>query len=380
MYAELTPQAAQARLEAVRLAEYAQSRNHVEGAVTWLSPAITHGLLTLPELVAALQLPLTHKLSFQLAWREYFHHVWRHAGDGIFESFHTGPLQDNAYAKALPLDLREGRTGVPVIDRAVRELYGSGQLHNHVRLWLASYVVHVRKLHWRAGADWLYAHLQDGDLASNHLSWQWVAGTGSHKPYLFNADNVARFAPSAWHSFGTCIDRSYEALDADARRPMAGPAEPGSHAGTVEPSYQLGVPAGLCTAPDPAQLAGQRVWLVHPWNLTAPPDGFLPVAVLDADFHARWPWSQARWQAVAERLREISACRWCAPADALLQGLAGAASVSGIDNLHIDRRFAAALALQPMPRIFAEPLGRCASFSAFWKQVSASDASSHWRG
>jgi deoxyribodipyrimidine photolyase len=49
--------------------------------------------------------------------------------------------------------------------------------------------------HWRAGADWLVLHLLDSDLASKHLSWQWVAGTASHKPCLFNAENVARYAP-----------------------------------------------------------------------------------------------------------------------------------------------------------------------------------------
>ncbi|MGC8035725.1 FAD-binding domain-containing protein, partial [Salmonella enterica] len=74
---------------------------------------------------------------------------------------------------------------------------------NHARMWLASYVVHLRKVHWRAGADWMVGHLLDGDLASNHLSWQWVAGTGSHKPYLFNAENVAKYAPAEWHSPGT---------------------------------------------------------------------------------------------------------------------------------------------------------------------------------
>ncbi|MFX7866419.1 FAD-binding domain-containing protein, partial [Acinetobacter baumannii] len=82
----------------------------------------------------------------------------------------------DAYAAEVPLDVREGRTGVPVVDEAVRVLYRTGLLHNHARMWLASYLVHLRKLHWRAGADWLYGHLLDGDLASNHLSWQWVAG------------------------------------------------------------------------------------------------------------------------------------------------------------------------------------------------------------
>ena len=95
---------------------------------------------------------------------------------------------------------------MPVIDEAVRTLFATGTLHNHARMWLASSVVHVRKVHWRVGADWLYGHLLDGDLASNHLSWQWVAGTGSRKPYLFNAGNVARYAPAAWHSPGSVID------------------------------------------------------------------------------------------------------------------------------------------------------------------------------
>jgi deoxyribodipyrimidine photo-lyase len=381
LHPALNPQAAQAQLQAVRAEAYAQSRNHVEGAVTGLSPFITHGLLHVPEVVATLQLPPTHKLSFQLGWREYFHHVWQHEGEAIFQSLHAGPLPDEAYARELPADLLEGRTGVPAIDRAVQCLYRTGQLHNHARLWLAAYAVHGRKLHWRAGADWLYAHLLDGDLASNHLSWQWVAGTGSHKPYLFNADNVARFAPKAWHSSGTPIDRSYEALDAWARTPRGwDPIPPNGPSTHAEPARQAGIPAGLGSEPEPAQVAGQRVWLVHPWSLATPPEGFVPVAVLDEDFHARWAWSDARWQGVGERLREISTSIWRAPSGVLLQALAGAASVSGIDNLHLDRRFAAALKLQPMPRAFGQPAKRCRSFSAFWKEAAGEAPSAHWRG
>jgi deoxyribodipyrimidine photo-lyase len=125
---EPTPAAAMARLAAVRPGEYARTRNHLEGAVTRLSPYITHGLLTLPGVLqAVLQrhpgLPVQHKLVYELGWREYFHHVWRHEGEGIFASLHTGPLPDENYARELPADLREARTGVPVVDSAVRELY-----------------------------------------------------------------------------------------------------------------------------------------------------------------------------------------------------------------------------------------------------------------
>src|SRR5512139_1687054 len=215
--------AAQARIEAVRPAAYARTRNAIDRAVSGLSPHITHGLVSLTDVLAGVasrhDLPVKHKFVYELGWRAYFRHVWQQRGDGILRSLHEGPLPDAAYATELPADIRQGRTGVPAIDQAVRTLHATGMLHNHARMWLASYVVHLRKLHWRCGADWLYGHLLDGDLASNHLSWQWVAGTGSHKPYLFNAGNVNRYAPSPWHSGGSVIDASYESLDRLARQP-----------------------------------------------------------------------------------------------------------------------------------------------------------------
>ena len=242
---EPTPAAARARLERVRPEAYARTRNHLEGAVTQLSPYITHGLLPLHEVVGHLRarhgLNLGHKLVQELGWRAWWHHAWRHRGEAIFTSLHAGPLPEAAYTRQLPEDVRTARTGVPVIDQAVRALYASGYVHNHARMWLASYLVHLRHVHWRCGADWMHGHLLDGDLASNHLSWQWVAGTGSHKPYLFNAENVARYAPPAWHSFGTEIDDSYEALERRARgsprrcsrerRPLHGLREPPARRG-----------------------------------------------------------------------------------------------------------------------------------------------------
>ena len=147
---EPTLDAAHGRIAAVRPAAYARSRNRLDGAVTGLSPYITHRLVTLTDVlteVAARQPMLIHdKFVYELGWRAY---------------------------------VRQGNTGVPVVDQAVPALYTTGMLHNHARMWLASYLVHPRKVHWRAGADWLYGHLLDGDLASNHLSWQWVAGTDS---------------------------------------------------------------------------------------------------------------------------------------------------------------------------------------------------------
>jgi deoxyribodipyrimidine photo-lyase len=61
-------------------------------------------------------------------------------------------------------------------------------------MWLASYVVHWRKVRWQAGARWFLRHLLDGDPASNNLSWQWVASAFSVKPYIFNRANLERFS------------------------------------------------------------------------------------------------------------------------------------------------------------------------------------------
>jgi deoxyribodipyrimidine photo-lyase len=369
---EPTPQAAAQRLAAVRKSDYARTRNHLDGAVTMLSPYLTHGFLHVSDAMHTLRLPREHKLAFEFGWREFFHHAWRHDGDAIFASLHDGPLPDDVYTRELPQDIREGRTGVPAIDQAVRALYDSGYVHNHARMWLASYVVHVRKAHWRAGADWLYAHLLDGDLASNHLSWQWVAGTGSHKPYLFNAENVARYAAGEWHSEGTEIDRSYADLDRLCRTapsPAARERVGVRVSAHPEPELLASPPTEFAfTTPDPTAVHHRDVWLAHPWSLAdAPPDTTV-VAVLDAAFHRTWPWSERRWRFVATRLAAMTPHRWIAEPAALHAALASAHSVRGIGNLHLGRVFDR-FALESMPRAFTDPPRRCRSFSAFWTQA-----------
>jgi deoxyribodipyrimidine photo-lyase len=121
-----TRQAALARINAVRPEDYARSRNAIEGAVTYLSPYITHGLVSLPEVLAGVTarhpLDVQHKFVFELGWREYFRHVWGHRGMGIMDSLHEGVLPDARYASQLPADIREAATGVTVIDRAVHSL------------------------------------------------------------------------------------------------------------------------------------------------------------------------------------------------------------------------------------------------------------------
>ncbi len=382
--------AAQTRIAAVRPAAYARTRNALDGAVSQLSPYITHGFVTLADVMAGVAqrhaLDVQHKFVYELGWRAYFRHVWQHRGSGILQSLHEGQLPDAAYARELPADIRQACTGVPVVDEAVRTLYATGMLHNHARMWLASYVVHVRHVHWRAGADWLYSHLLDGDLASNHLSWQWVAGTGSNKPYLFNADNVARYAPAPWHSPGSVIDRSYEALDRIARQPglQRRPGEPRVLAGspslveplkTLEPRPAADPPNELgLTAPDAAAVAGRDVWLVHPWSLGALPASLAAdtqvIGVFLADFHRAWPWNERRWHFVGSRMAELAAQRWHGDVDAIRTALKSARSVRSIDEPHLAPWLAAWAECGATAALFPPVDRRCDSFSQWWNRAT----------
>lgn len=321
--------AALRQLLGVNAAAYARTRNHLDGAVTGLSPYFTHGFITEAEAFAAWRqrfgVTLAHKLGMELAWRGFFAHVRGWAGERIFADLRPA-LRDD-YAAALPADVLEARTGVPVIDASVRRLYATGYLHNHARMWLASYVVHLRKVHWRAGADWMFGHLLDGDTASNHLSWQWVAGTFSTQPYLFNAENVAKYAP-ALASPGTAIDTDYAALDDWARHGGDTGHEPGAHAGVAVPPLYA-APPGHTNPPLPP-LAGRRVALVHPWSLgwRAPGHTDVILGVIDTPKHTARPWSARRWDFVLEGMRRRCDAMWAGDASLLSAPLRGAFCVA----------------------------------------------------
>ncbi len=372
--------------------EYARTRNALDGAVTRLSPYITHGLLSLREVYAAVHarrpLDAQHKLVFELGWRAYYRHVWSHLGDDIHHSLHAGLMPDVAYQSDMPADVLEARTGIPAIDMAVRELYETGYLHNHARMWLASYLVHMRKVYWYAGAQWMLGYLLDGDVASNHLSWQWVAGTGSSKPYLFNADNVAKFAPTQWHSAGTVIDASYEAIGriAQSAKPAhfrAGALSPGE--GMPQPELR-GTPLGAAWAePDSAAVAGRDVWLHHPWSLGASPHQMGPdstsVAVGFAESHAQNPWSERRWGFVSAGLRAQTPHLWWGSVLQIAQSLRGARSVSWQPDPHVNSEMAQLQVLlqtehgrqvaqpQPQPCLFEPVAFYCQSFTQWWRQT-----------
>jgi len=215
--------AALERLAAIDPVDYARTRNHVGGAVTRLSPWLRHGVLSLAEVrdaaLAHVKRPAdAAKLISELGWRDYWQQVYASLGDRIRK-----PIEPPAHKSRLkqvdqmPADVLAAQTGMHCIDAFVRQLHQTGWLHNHQRMWLASWLVHARGVRWQAGADWFLTHLLDGDPASNHLSWQWVAGTFSAKPYIFNRENLESFTGGSHCQpcglRGSCdVEGSYESL------------------------------------------------------------------------------------------------------------------------------------------------------------------------
>jgi deoxyribodipyrimidine photo-lyase len=216
---------AEERLAAVDPPQYARSRNHIGGAVTQLSPYLRHGVLSLAEvrdtaLGKVRRSNDAYKFINELGWRDYWQRVYAELGDGIWkdrEPYKTG-FTAREYAEDLPDDVRDGTTGLACMDGFAHQLRAEGYLHNHMRMWLAAYIVHWRRVRWQAGARWFLQHLLDGDPASNNLSWQWVASTFSHKPYVFNRDNLERYTDAVYCrdcplNRNCPLDRSYAELE-----------------------------------------------------------------------------------------------------------------------------------------------------------------------
>lgn len=137
----------------------------------------------------------------ELGWREFSHHLLFHFPDTASENlnarfvdFDWADAGKNADALSA---WQRGRTGVPIVDAGMRELWHTGWMHNRVRMIVASFLTKNLRLHWQHGARWFWDTLVDADLANNTQGWQWTAGTGADAaPYfrIFNpVTQAARF-------------------------------------------------------------------------------------------------------------------------------------------------------------------------------------------
>ena len=182
------------RFLATSLASYRRRRDlPAEPGTSGISPHLRWGEISLRQAWhAAEEQGGKGAESFlrELAWREFAAHVlWREpdlAERPLRREFSAMPWRHDAAALRA---WQRGRTGYPLVDAGMRELWATGYMHNRVRMAAASFLVKHLMLPWQAGEAWFWDTLVDADPASNPFNWQWVAGCGvDAAPYfrIFN--------------------------------------------------------------------------------------------------------------------------------------------------------------------------------------------------
>jgi len=157
-----------------------------------ISPRQIHHLLhTRTQRRDAKRRPDLEPFLRELGWREFAHHLLFHFPRTPIDNFNPGFA---SFRWSEPDDVmlerwRHGRTGIPLVDAGMRELWHTGWMHNRVRMVVASFLTKNLRQHWREGARWFWDTLVDADLANNTLGWQWVAGCGADAAPYFRVFN-----------------------------------------------------------------------------------------------------------------------------------------------------------------------------------------------
>jgi deoxyribodipyrimidine photo-lyase len=130
------------------------------------------------------------KFIAEIAWREFSYHLLYFSPDlakknfnARFDRFRWRVSQDDLKA------WQRGRTGYPLVDAGMKELWETGYMHNRVRMVVASFLIKHLLVDWRKGEEWFWDTLVDADPAANAASWQWVAGSGADAAPYFRIFN-----------------------------------------------------------------------------------------------------------------------------------------------------------------------------------------------
>jgi deoxyribodipyrimidine photo-lyase len=189
--------------------DYPQGRDRPDLAATsGLSPHLTFGEISPRQILHRLRDASpggeAARQSFvrELGWREFSHHLMFHFPDSTDQDL-TPALRGFDWAAVETPRLQawqRGRTGIPIIDAGMRELWTTGVMHNRVRMLVASLLTKNLRYHWLHGARWFWDTLVDADLANNTQGWQWSAGSGADAAPYFRIFNPVtqgeRFDPA----------------------------------------------------------------------------------------------------------------------------------------------------------------------------------------
>ena len=178
---------------------YGDLRNRPDLAATSrLSPYLHHGEISprqcwhaaMPAIESGAAASGGRSFLRELLWREFSYHLLHHfpslPEQPFREEFGAFPWRDEPTAL---VRWQEARTGYPLVDAAMRELWHTGWMHNRARMVVASFLVKHLLIPWQAGEAWFWDTLVDADLASNSASWQWVAGCGADAAPYFRVFN-----------------------------------------------------------------------------------------------------------------------------------------------------------------------------------------------
>lgn len=161
------------------LSDYSELRDlPARDSTSRLSPYLHFGCLSPLEVATSASMRATgQEFVRQIAWRDFYLQILAHRPDASVRDFRERGDSWSLDPEAFDA-WTEGRTGFPLVDAAMRQLACEGFMHNRCRMVTASFLVKDLYIDWRIGARHFMDHLIDGDVASNQLGWQWVAGTG----------------------------------------------------------------------------------------------------------------------------------------------------------------------------------------------------------
>lgn len=130
------------------------------------------------------------KFLAEIGWREFSRYLLVHFPNIIDQPFNARfenfPWQD---APHLLSAWQQGKTGYPIVDAGMRELWHTGYMHNRVRMVVASFLTKHCLTHWQEGMAWFWDTLVDADIANNTASWQWASGCGADAAPYFRIFN-----------------------------------------------------------------------------------------------------------------------------------------------------------------------------------------------